>query len=325
VIIIKVINYDNIVKNYQKLQKETGKKIYAVLKADAYNHGLEKTAKTLINCGCSEFCVWTLEEAKNLRKLDDKIRILLLGDFNTEQLYVYQEKKITITLSDINKLKHLIDINIEFQIKVSSKMNRFGLENTEIQKALSLISEYNLKLTGIYCHFAHIKKEADYLLEVTAFKEIIEKYDFNDLDIHCASSYGDHFLTFDSAIRIGIALYTYYPAMQIYGKVIKINELKKGESVSYANDYRLEKNGFVAIVNLGYADGLLKHNKGRLVQIGNKLFPIVGEICMNVCFILVDDKVKIGNQVEFLGENITLDYLSEYLKQIKHEILLSYR
>jgi len=324
VITIKLISYDNIAKNYQKIKEESKKKIYAVLKSDAYNHGIEKTAKTLIECGCNNFCVWDFEEAKLLREHNSDARILLLGDFQVELLKLYQDNKITVTLSDLNKLKFLIDTDIEFQIKVASKMKRFGLEVNEITQAMKIISEHSLKLTGIYCHFAHTKKEAEYQLEVTAFKEVIEKIEFKNIDIHCASSYGDYHLTFDNAIRIGIALYSFYPAMHIFGKVLKTSIVKKGEAISYASDYRLEKNSIVAIVNLGYADGLLKHNKGRLVQIGNKSFPIIGEICMNVCFILVDETVKIDDKVEFLGENITLDYLSIYLKQISHEILLSY-
>jgi alanine racemase len=110
--------------------------------------------------------------------------------------------------------------------------------------------------------------------------------------------------------------------MYVYGNIIKIVKIKKGESVSYINDFKAEEDLLIGICDLGYYNGIIKRYKGNEVYINNSKYTIVGNICMNNCFIKIDDKIKLNDRVEFLGDNILLENIALKNNISMHEILL---
>lgn len=329
---MKKVNYENIIKNYRELQNKYNKKIYAVLKSNAYNHGLENVFLMLCQNGCTDFCVIDYHDCLLMRQMSEKVNILLMNSFPKNENIIKNLilNRITLTIGDFDDLlflKHLTVIeNIFIQIEIKSDMNRFGIEKKDLKDFLNIILE-NKKfcLTGVYAHFRHSfenQKEL-YINEATYFNSIFEKYkSLKNIDWHFSSSEGNKFL--GNAIRVGIDLYSYYPTMEITGTVIKINKINKGESVSYFNDFIVENDSLVAICDMGYYNGIIKKYKNNYVWIKNSYYLIIGSVCMNVCFILIDEKIKVGDKVEFLGNNIKLKDLSEKFSMSMHEILLNY-
>ena len=115
----------------------------------------------------------------------------------------------------------------------------------------------------------------------------------------------DYDFNFD-ILRLGIGLYGYgnknlKPVMSIKSYVCKIFYAKKGEFVGYGKKYRVAKDGFFAVVPVGYGDGLRRNLSGKFcVKIGGKIFRAVGNICMDAFFVKIDETVRVGDEVEIM-------------------------
>lgn len=109
------------------------------------------------------------------------------------------------------------------------------------------------------------------------------------------------------------------PAFKLYSKVIEIKDVKSGEYIGYGLKYRTTRKSKVAIVPIGYADGLSLKNSGRTVKINNREYRIVGSVNMKMLTVLVDDTVKLNDKVEIIGDNIR--YICGYLGVTPHSLL----
>lgn len=108
------------------------------------------------------------------------------------------------------------------------------------------------------------------------------------------------------------------PAFKLYSKVIEIKEVNAGEYIGYGLKYRATRKSKVAIVPIGYADGLSLKNSGRIVKINNKDYRIVGSVNMKMLTLLVDDTVKLNDKVEIIGDNIR--YICGYIGATPHSL-----
>ena len=110
----------------------------------------------------------------------------------------------------------------------------------------------------------------------------------------------------------------------LYSEVIQINNLNKGETVGYNGFYKAEKdNEKIAVVPIGYADGIIRKNTGRTVFINNKEYKIVGNICMDMLFVKVDDTVNIHDKVTILKNIEHIEKVAEHLETIPYEVMCS--
>lgn len=110
-------------------------------------------------------------------------------------------------------------------------------------------------------------------------------------------------------------------AFSLYTEIMEIQKINKGEHVGYGLSYTAEKDTFIAVAPIGYADGFIRKNTGRKVFIKGKIYHIVGSVNMGMIQIEVDEHVKIGDMVELIGENITPDYVAKYLGTTPYEVL----
>lgn len=315
---MKVVNLQNIKENYFDIIKRSkGKKVYFVLKADAYGLGIVMIAKTLISLGAFHFAVVNVKEALILRRLNKNINILLLSDFSLEEKEILKNNNICVTISSISKIQMIQDMDIE--IKINTGMNRFGLALEEVDEALMWVGKNNLNLVGIYTHIGNYHSQ-EFFKQYYKFSNIIKKRE--NINIHFVSSKGlDLQMDLYNTVRVGRALYR-DNSLLLVEKIERINYCLKDSVIGY-NDYTMSENGYIGIINMGYSDGLIRANNGRLVYINQKYYKIVS-ICMNHTLILVDQDVKENDEVELIGENVKIGYVSNYLKTIDYEILTSF-
>lgn len=328
------INIKNILDNKTKF--------CAVVKANAYGIGVHTVCQTLKGIA-DFFAVANLKEALNIRLYDKTTKILILGAINDDEYDECAENNISVSISSFYHLEELIKNikkKINIHIQINTGLNRFGFRSINLfKKAINIIRENNLiNIEGIYSHFATKENDKVFIkkqfYKFNMFRNLLGK----DVICHIANSYAT---TFNknyhlNMVRTGFLLYAgdkelgNKMVVSIKSKIINILEVRKGESVGYDRSFFVSRNMKVAVVPIGYADGLdrgLSNNFYLLV--GGKKCNIVGKICMDVCMIdITDIKCYIGDEVVVLGrqkdEKITLQDYAKALDTSPYEILLKF-
>ncbi len=329
------INLKHIRNNVKKIINSIDKYKYymGVVKADSYGHYDNKVVKAIIEGGCNYLAVATLDEALEIRKELKDIGILCLGIIPTNYLHFCEENNIDITISNYNYLNSIKDKNLKVHLKLNTGMNRLGMSNIEdINKCISTIKESNLTLQGI---FTHMYKPDD--VEITRkqeniFEELTKDIDLNTIPmVHIgASEYSMNYEKKDyvNTTRLGIIMYNLVSnnleledTFSVGSRVIELHELNENDTVGYNAAYKVEKKERIAVVPIGYADGIIRENTGRDVFINDKRYPIVGNICMDMLFVKVDDTVKIHDRVQIIRDNNHIYEIANYLNTIPYEII----
>lgn len=332
-----LINLSNLLYNYHQILKYTNKKVIGVIKADAYGHGAFEVAQVLEKENISYLAVACLEEAIFLRKKGIKSPILILGHVSAKEIKECHFNNIAFTICSLEWLKELsVTKHTKLHIKIDTGMNRIGLKNIkEIKEAINIINKNHLlELEGIFTHYATADSNDEYYIKQRdQFKKILSEINFPFKYIHTSNSaaINNYKEDFTNAVRPGIILYgispcnnmnfEIKPVLSLYSKVILIKYLSKGEKVGYGISYAAKKRVRIATVSIGYGDGWLRRNEKQRVAINNKFYNIIGHICMDMMMIQVDEKVKVGDMVELIGENISANEIANNTKTNSYEII----
>lgn len=310
------IDYEKIKENLLKFDLNT----YLVLKSNAYGFGFRRVLDLAIEASLTKFCVIDFLDAIYIKDKYPFASVLLLGVFDIANLLIYEKNNIMISINDIDELELLKDSKVLIQLKINSGMNRFGLSPNEIERALVIIDKYKLNLVGIYSHNATSNKNIIKQQEEAFFYAIKNVY---NIDIHYAAS---SLINEDNPLynskRIGAAIYE--NVLSVYGKIIKKNFVFKDEYIGYDYSYKMKEDGFIGVIDLGYADGLERNCEGFFVYINNNYYPLVGKSCMNHCFVLLDSDVKVSDIVHFISTNNNISNYQSFFGKIKHEIYLRF-
>jgi|TARA_B100001971_G_C18191376_1_gene538810 alanine racemase len=340
------IEFKNLSKNVNYLNQIIDKEVevLAVVKANAYGHGSVEITKALIELGVDRFAVATLKEAREL--IDAKIQcyILILGSISESEILEAVKNDIIFTIYDLNQLNFINSLKgetISFHLKVDTGMNRLGIDVDQIDETIRIIANNsNLNLEGVYTHFAESEKEESNFTkgQIREFNKIIEKYKSSIKNIkffHMANSsgiinYPDSHL---NMVRPGILMYglaknpgdKLSPVMRLKSLIIKIRNIDKGETVSYGRDFTAEKDMKIAVIPIGYADGLPRFlsNKGCVFHNGRQC-RIVGTICMDLTMIDVTEcaDAKVGDEVIIFDDSLhTANDIALAIKTIPYEIV----
>ncbi|RMD49678.1 MAG: alanine racemase [Ignavibacteria bacterium] len=328
------INLDNLKFNYLQLRKKVGeKKICAVVKADAYGHGMLKCVEKLESLGEKKpdyYGVAMLGEAVELRKSKlTKAKIISFSHFDPEELEDYYKYKVipSVTapsqISTLNRLelkkKLLIHVNID------TGMRRTGLEWKDAVKQIIKLSKIkNVVIDGIYTHFATSdEKDKSYSeLQLSRFTSVLAELDSNGINygtVHAANSGAilDLPESYFDMVRPGISLYGYYPSLEtsesvslkpvleLESEIYEIKNIQKGESVSYGRIYKAPYDMKIASVAIGYADGYNRNLSNRAIGIiKNQLAYQIGRVTMDrIMFDVNDIKAKVGDKIILLGKS----------------------
>ena len=328
------INLNNLKDNVEKLIKRYNnyKYYFGVVKADCYGHGI-KAIKAIIDAGCNYLAVATLDEAVGIRKITNT-PILCLGIINQKYLDICEENNITITVSNYDYLKKIENKynKLKVHIKINTGMNRLGVNNKEEFNQIYQFVKDNFILEGIYTHIYSPNNRNLTNNQWEKFENITS--DINILEIpivHIGASEATELYSkreYANGCRLGISMYglidykniDFKSTFSLYSEVIQINDVI-GETVGYEGAYKVEKKEKIAVVAIGYADGIIRKNTGRNVYINNKEYPIVGNICMDMLFVRVDENVKVGDKVIIIKDIDHIKAIAKYLDTITYEVI----
>ena len=352
------INLSNLEHNYRALRGmlPRGCRFVGVVKANAYGHGVIPVAKKLEELGTEYLAVACLDEAVELREAGIKTPILILGPTPlpfADQLLHYD---LTQSVQDASEAVALseaavkADKPLKVHIKVDTGMSRLGFladeehADTSAEAIAKVCALPNLHAEGIFTHFANADGDENYSMrQLTRFLELLDKLEALHVKFeirHCAASAA--VLNYPCAhldmVRPGIALYGHYPdpscvdldgpglmpVMTLKTRIIAVRELPAGTCISYGCTHTLSRDSRLAVLPIGYADGLerLLSNRTEMLVSGQKA-PVLGRICMDMCMVDVTDipNVKVGDEVVVFGEDLPLEEKADTVGTIQYEML----
>ncbi len=355
------VSLDNINANVLAVREKLPQNVElaAVVKADAYGHGSKNVVREMDEAGVDRFCVSNFNEALVVRDSGIKKPIIVLG--YTPPEYAEWLSKLNIIQTVVDK-QHALKLSeaaaaakviVDVHIKLDTGMGRLGMNGrnleTTCREIVEIASMRNLYACGLYTHFAVADNKTDFGKSYTEaqrslFVSIAGRLAqlgerFNTL--HCSNSAGILFYPefCHNMVRPGIMLYgisptgapidglELKPVMSLKSTVSMVKPLRVGESVSYGCTFTAQKEMTIAVVSIGYADGIprLLSNKGYC-YINDTKVPIVGTICMDMLMIdvsEVQDEVKNGDIVTFFGGDcpITVEAIAKQCGTIGYEIV----
>ena len=349
------INQNQLRTNIKTYRQVVGgnRELIAVVKADAYGHGVENIVQVLEECQIKYYAVANLDEAIQLRKLHVKGEILILGYTPPEYASILESYNITQTILS----EEYADLLFQYAspllkccVAIDTGMNRIGLKADTYRLTANVIRSWINKchLVGIFTHLctadSNLPQHVEFTkLQISKFDRIADELlDLNLPYVHCMNSAGA--LRYESRyshfIRLGIVMYGLRPDRNVYfenaiGPVLSwksvvsmVKTVQPGEGIGYGQSFHFVTQTKVATIPTGYADGYnrLLSNKG-FVLIDGKKAPIIGKICMDQMMVNVSGitNVKIGSEVVLLGKSgnatISAEDMAQMCNTIGYEII----
>ena len=298
------VNLSDLEYNY-KIHKKLQNKLACVVKSNAYGFGILKIAETLYDLGQNIFYVRDIFEGVSIRKhLGTRPQIICLQGFWIEQKDLYEKYQIIPMIISLEQLQEAQKISLPLLLMIDTGMNTTGLKIKEIENL-------NLEHFNILClnsHFSSSKFDVIDTNQIAQIKYLFEKYKNFPWSL-CKTTASFFSKDFPNIARIGHGLYFEYPELQtknigkIFGKILKINDLEKGDKISYNGLFQAEKTMKIAIVNFGYHFGI--NNNHPFVFINQEKCPVLGQICMEVMAVDISNlnqNPKIGDNVDIYGD-----------------------
>ncbi len=329
----------------------------AVVKADAYGHGLHHVAARLMHAGADLFAVATLTEARAVRELGSGWPILLLSPLLPEEDAAAVELGVAVTISSLEEVDRFAgaatasECDLEVHLKIDTGMGRLGVWHEAAGAVYDAIrAAPRLRLAGIYTHFASPDTDAEFTTRqrqrfLAALANCQGWAEGNPL-IHADNSAGLE--TIDSggpfnAVRVGLlqfgvlphpssllAAVKAEPVFSFRTRVGLVKRLPAGTGVSYGQSHRLARDSTVAILTAGYGDGITRtlSNRGAIL-LGGRRCPILGRVTMDQTIVDVTEgpPVAIGDEAVLVGrqgnEEIDVTTFSRWADTIPWETLCS--
>lgn len=330
-----LVDRSNLKHNFLNIRKKVKDvKVMAVVKADAYGHGVIEVVKTLNSLGPKKpdyYGVAILEEAVELRWNGVSEPILVFNpvmehdsdtffDYNL-MATVFTEKHLTI----LKKANHIKTGKIKVHVKIDTGMHRLGIDYRDAFDFIEMISKNDLfQICGVYTHFANADEKDDEFprIQLKRFNELLSRLKKEKIDYglaHAANS--SAVLNFPESyfdmVRPGILMFGYSPdgktpkgislkpVMSLISYIDSIKDIDKGESVSYSRTYFTKRKTKIATVPIGYADGYNRNlsNKAKAI-INGSYFKQVGNVTMDrIMFDIDGARCRIGDKVILMGND----------------------
>jgi alanine racemase len=345
------IDLDALEANWRTLaQKLITAECAAVVKANAYGLGLEPVTAKLVKAGCKTFFVGDIAEARRVRARAREATIYVLNGFVPEAEMAFAELNAQPVINSTAELAEW-DAFVAAQnwrggaaIHVDTGMNRLGISADEAAALALRVQSENHGITLLMSHLA-CAEIADHPLnasQIRLFRELRMLY--HGVPASLANSSGiflGNAAHFDMA-RPGAALYGINPtpgranpmrgAVELAGRILQVRQVQQGETVGYGAAWKAKRASRIAVVALGYADGLLRaasgtdRKGGGAAIVAAKRCPIAGHISMDLVCVditdLTDVRVRRGDSATFIGENISVDEVAASAGTIGYEILV---
>jgi alanine racemase len=301
--------------------------LWAVVKADAYGHGLLDAAGASLDAGAAALCVFTAQEGEALRDAFADARILVMGPLASQEDELARRARLEVAVSSPD-----IPAGLPLHLKIDTGMGRWGMS---IEEALSVPRD---RVVGVMSHLATADEpDPSFAREqIGRFSQVAEA--FEDVTKHLANSPAT--LAFPEArfdaVRCGVALYGLSPfgvdparhglkpVLSWRSYVATLKELKPGESAGYGRDFVAERPTRIGVVPVGYGDGFRRGLSGTEVLVGGSRRRLVGRISMDALTVELDEE-DVGAPVTLIGDGILAEAHARVLGTINYEITCGIR
>ena len=355
------INLNSLGHNVCQLKKILAPrtKLMAVVKADAYGHGAITVAQTVLEYGASSLAVATLSEGIQLRKAGIAAPILILGAINTpEEIRAVAFWNLEPTLCNCAQVLLFAEImgeigeSLPIHLKLDTGMSRLGTNWQQATEFIKLAQQLpHLKLASIYSHLATADDPDPTVMKLQQerFTEAIARLTERGIvvpTLHLANSaatLSSRAFHYD-LVRVGLAIYGLYPSphlrskvklkpvLQVKARIAQVKTITEGTGVSYGHQFIADRDMAIAVVGIGYADGVPRNLSNRLkVLIRGQLVPQIGTITMDQLMLDVShiSNLQPGEIVTLIGHDgnftITADDWANALDTISWEILCGFK
>ena len=353
-----VVDLDCIDHNIRSIKEKLkpGCMIMGVVKADAYGHGDKYIADELVRLGVNWFAVSNLTEAMSLRNQGIYHPILILGTTPPNKAKTLCEYNITQAVFSLEYAKKLqqqaqrAGVTVACHIKVDTGMGRIGFEaeqdlNSAVEEIAQVCQFPNLRCDGIFTHFSSADEYNEASIQYTrkqydCFMQVCDRLQRLGVHFtlrHCCNSAG--VLRYPEMhldmVRPGLLLYGVFPAketagldlrpaMSLYSRVSDVTHHHKGDTISYGRTFTCPRDMRLAVLPVGYADGLLRSlsGKGDVLLHGQRA-PQVGRLCMDMCMVDVTDipEVQPGDVATIFGRDLSVAEQADKAGTIPYELL----
>ncbi len=327
----------------------------AVVKADAYGHGMPEVVTRLLQAGVDTFAVANVAEASRLREISPDADILLLSPTLPNEISRAIELGLDITINSLEEAEAIIQaaelmkMKARVHVKVDTGMGRSGVWHLQAEQVFAkVLASSSIVWCGVYTHFSDADRDTEYTIrQRRIFLNLLQKIPSDihkDFLIHADNSAGLESFSSDSpfnAVRIGLMQYGLPPSagsflaslkpdpvLSFHAKVVLVKDLPSGTSIGYNRTKTLSRDSKVAIVAVGYGDGVptAASNRGQFL-INGKRCPILGRVSMDQTVIDVTDvgEVKPADVATILGaqgnDRITVTEFCKWSDSIPWEAL----
>ncbi len=346
-----LLSKNNLLYNLHQFQNKFQQlRLAPVLKSNAYGHGLIPIAKILDSENLPFFCADSFFEALVLRREGIKIKILILGFTDLENILNNKLKNVSFTITSLKQLQQIfasLKYRQYFHLEIDTGMHRQGILPTEVLETIKLIKEnQNIILEGIFSHLADADNNNNFatVKQIEIWNKLVEKFQ-QEIKIlkfwHLSATAG---FVYENTIvanvgRSGLGLYGIVPSslnniivkpvLEMRSTVSSIRKIEKGESVGYNFTFTTDRPLVIATIPAGYYEGVDRRlsNKG-FVKIGDKFCPIVGIVSMNMTTVDVTsvEDVREGDEVIVISGNSqdknSIENIARICETIPYEILV---
>ena len=352
------ISLDNLTHNFETIRRQVGPeaKLLGVVKADAYGHGAVRVAKHLERLGAGYLAVSNLDECEELRVNGITLPILMLGFTPADQAGRILKNDMTQAVPNLAIAEAYSSAAVhaggtmKVHIKLDTGMGRLGFQcddahfDASLRDILKILTLPGLDVEGVFTHFCVSDEAADECVEFTKvqhdrFLRMIDAVEtqgnFRFRLHHCCNAGG--IASYPEwawdMVRCGIILYGtgdlaermgMKPVMTVKTTVSTIKDFDPDTSISYGRQFFTTRPSRIAVLPIGYADGLFRALSGKL----RVLTPYgeaqqVGRICMDMCMIDVTDlpQLKVGDEIEVFGEHQLIETAAKRCGTISYELL----
>jgi alanine racemase len=348
------INLDAIAANYKTLKSLTDAKVMAIVKADAFGHGMIEVSKKLESVNVDMLATADFEEAEQIRAAGIKSPLMAWLHGKDTDFSSAIKNDIQIGLSTVEGLESVasavdkVSKVAQLHLKVDTGLGRNGAALADwpkvIAKAVELEAAGKVKLVGVFSHLSGTSEKAD-MDQLAVFEEAVAKAkalgaNFEYRHLAASGATLNYKNTHLDMVRTGIALYGLdpnpetraasfglVPAMRVSSEVVSVKQVPAGHGVSYGYLHTTKEPTTLALVPFGYAEGLPRVATGKAsVLLNGKRYPILARIAMDQFVLDVgNDSVKVGDEVVIFGDakkgEPTAEELADAAGTINYEIV----
>lgn len=321
----------------------------AVVKADAYGHGMPQMVRRLMQSGVDCFAVANVAEAADIRHMGAGWPILILSPLLPEEDQLLIDHDLTATVSTLEECERLNALGIahktgiKIHLKIDTGMGRIGIWHSQAPRLFERIREMpGLQLEGVYTHFSSADSDPDFTQTqrarfLAALHAVAPLPD--SLLIHADNSAGIDSLSGDSpfnAVRIGLLQFgvppypesalgrvAVEPVFSFHTRISLVKDLPAGTDISYARTHQLARDSRIAVLTAGYGDGVpLELSNCGHVLIHGQACPILGRVTMDQTIVDVTECVEaqIGDCVVLIGKSQNEEISASEFSQQAHTI-----